>query len=338
MAATGEIGQLIWVVGATIAIAVPMILNKIRLPRLLTFATIADNQLTDKQRTFFAPYDSRLSSMGYRLLLTYRTTNTQGKNLLRVYTSCADPARCVVQISAAEKGPVQFDHVEFITEYSDGSIAMTTNRVMPSTFDSEPDKFRQQCAGLTDLTQLKFRHDQFSEQYRSRGPVFSDEKTYFAQVQRRYDKEAAHQVQQKLMRIDPSTNEYRVTLKWALRMQAYMFNPFADNFTAMKLAATIAIGALPVLVSLGQAQILHAMPTLTEQLHWISLGVVAYTIAGICAGLIFRHKSFIWAFVLAFVPTLFFPQLAGHNLGLSLLMGCVADITYRLHGSSRRVV
>jgi hypothetical protein len=209
---------------------------------------------------------------------------------------------------------------------------------MPNTFDREPDKFRQECPGLTDLTQLKRRHDQFSEQYRTRGPVFSDEKTYFAQVQSRYDKEASHQVQQKLMRIDPSTNEYRVTVKWALRMQAYMFNPFADNFTAMKLIATIAVGALPVLVSLGQAQILRAMPTLDEQLHWISLSVVAYTIAGICAGLLFKHKSFIWAFVLAFVPTLFLPQLVAHNLGLSFLMGCVADVTYRMHGRTRRVV
>jgi hypothetical protein len=228
----GELGQFIWMVAATVLIAVPLILKRIRLPRRLQLETLADHQLTDKQREFFASYDSRLKDLGYTPFVTYRMSNIPGsKNLLRTYLSSTDPARCTVQVSAAAKGPVQFDQVQFITEHSDKSRTFTTNRSMSATFDCEPGKFVQECRGLRDVAELKRRHDQFSEQYRACGPVFTDPKNYLAQVQQYYENELTHQVNQKLLRLDAAKDEYRVTLKWALRIQRNMFNPFADNFT-----------------------------------------------------------------------------------------------------------
>jgi hypothetical protein len=155
-------------------------------------------------------------------------------------------------------------------------------------------------------------------------------------VQEQYEREVAHQVKQKLLRFDALKDEYRVTVKWALRVQRNMFNPFADNFTMAKLAGALAAGSLPVLVSLQHVQLLHAMGQ--TDAGWVPLVTLAYVIAGVAAGLLFGHKSFVWAFLLAFVPTLLLPSVTSHAVGMSLLMGWVADLTFRLRGRRKRLV
>ena len=340
MLASGELGQFVWVVAATVAIAVPLILKRVRLPRHLQLEVVADNQLTHKQREFFASYDSRLRELGYTPFTTYRMSNIPGsKNLLHTYFSSTDPARCTVQISAAAKGPVQFDQVNFLTEYADKSRTFTTNRSVSATFDCEPDKFVQQCRGVSDVAELKRRHEQHSEAFRARGPVFLDTENFFALVREQYEREVAHQVKRKLLWLDAAKDEYRVTLKWALRMQRNMFNPFADNFTVLKLAGALAAGSLPVLVSLQQAQLLHGLgPGAQAEVGWVSVVTLAYAVAGVAAGLLFGHKSLIWAFLLAYIPTLFLPAPTTHTLGMSLLMAWVADLTFRVHGRCKRLV
>jgi len=191
------------------------------------------------------------------------------------------------------------------------------------------------------VAELKRRHDRYTQQFRARGPVFTDTKTFFAQQLRQYDKQVTHQVIQKLLRLDPLKDEYRVTLKWALRMQRKMFNPFADNFTLLKLAAALAVGTLPVVVSLRHAQILHWLePSAGVQgdLGWVSMLTLAYAVAGVAAGLLFGHKSFIWAFLLAYIPTLLLPSATSHTLGMSLMMAWVADLTFRVQGRRKRLV
>ncbi|MGP0020695.1 MAG: hypothetical protein ACLPHP_19155 [Candidatus Sulfotelmatobacter sp.] len=340
MSASGELRLFIWIAAGTVAIAVPLILKKVRLPRHLELETLSDNQLTDKQRDFFASYDSRLKDMGYAPCVTYRMSNIPGsKNLLRTYISSTDPVRCTVQVSAAAKGPVQFDQVQFVTEFADQSRTFTTNRNVSPTFDCEPDKFVQECRGIRDVAELKRRHDQFSEQYQTRAPVFTDSKNYLVKAQQYYEKEVTHQVNQKLLRLDKANNEYRVTLKWALRMQRNMFNPFADNFTLFKLAAAIAAGSLPVLVSLAQVQLAHGSRLSAQaNLGWAPMLMLAYAVAGVAAGLLFGHKSFLWAFLLAYVPTLFLPPSTSHPIGMSLIMAWVADLTFRVQGGRRRLV
>lgn len=342
MWASGELGRFIWIVGCTVLIAVPVILHRVRLPRRLQVETIAENDLTEKQKAFCASYDSRLKELGYAPFVTYRLANIPGsKNLLRCYLNSADPVRCVVQLSAAGNGPVQFEQVQFITQYADGSQALTTNRQTSKTFDCEPDKFLQECRGLSDLAELKRRHDQFTEQFRIRGPVFTDTARYFEQVQRRYDKETSHQLQQKLLRLDTAKDQYRVTLRWALRMQRNMFNPLADNLTPVKLVGAFAVGSLPVVVSLWQTQIVHRLdPAWSIQTDpgWFSVLGLSYAVAGVAAGLLFGHKSFVWAFLLAYIPTLLLPSATSHTLGMSLMMGWVADLTFRVYGRRKRVV
>jgi hypothetical protein len=263
------------------------------------------------------------------------------KNLLRTYVSSTDPTRCTVQVSAAGNGPVQFEQVQFISPFADGSQAFTTNRQTSRTFDVEPDKFLQECRGLSDLAELKRRHEEFARQFQARGPVFTDTAHYLDEVQLRYDKELSHQVRRNLLRFDPARNEFRVTLKWALRLQQYMFNPFADKLTPLKVAATFMIAGLPVIAGLWYTQSARLSSSsihLPGDAGWISNLTLAYIVAGIGAGLVFQHKSFIWAFLLAFIPTLLFPSATGHAIGMSLLMGWVADLTYRLYGRRRRLV
>ena len=338
----GELGRFVWIVGCTIAVAVPIILHKIRLPRHLQYVTLSADQLTAGQREFFASYDSRVREMGYTPFVTYRINNIPGsKNLLRTYLNSTDPVRCTVQVSAAVDGPVQFEQVQFITQYADGSQSFTTNRQTSGTFDCEPDKFLQECPGLTDLRELKRRHDHFSEQYMTRGPVFTDTAHFFDGAQRRYDKEISHQVHQKLLRLDAAKNEYRVTLRWALRMQSKMWNPLADNFTLRKLATALAIGGLPVVVGLWQMQFVRQMdPSMIGPMDpgWFSMLTLSYVVAGIAAGIMFGHKSFLWAFLLGYIPNLLVPSATSHAFGMSLLMAWTALMTFKIYGRTKRVV
>jgi hypothetical protein len=333
--ASGELGQFVLVAAATMSIAVPIILKTIRLPRHLELQLIPDSQLTRKQSEFFASYDSQLKALGFEPLTTYRMSNIpKSKNLLRTYLSSTEPTRCTVQISAAINGPVQFDQVHFVTEFGDQSRTFTTNRLNSETFDREPDKFVLECRGLTDLAELKRRHDQFTEQYRTRGPVFVGRDNFEALVKEQYEREVSHQVRQKLLWLDAAKDEYRVTLRWAMRMQRNMFNPFADNFTLKKLAVALAAGSLPVLANLEQAQLLQSMNQ--TNVDWVPGVMLAYVVAGVAAGLLFGHKSFLWAFLLALIPSFFFP--ATHNVGMSLLMGWAADLTFRLQARRKRLV
>ena len=334
--ANGELGQFVWIAAATVVIAVPIILKTIRLPRHLEVQLIPDSQLTPKQREFFASYDSTLKQLGLEPFVTYRMSNIpKSKNLLRTYLSSTEPTRATVQISAASNGPVQFDQVHFVTEFADKSRTFTTNRLNSETFDREPDKFVLECRGLTDLAELKRRHEQFTEQYRIRGPVFVDRNNFVAMVKDQYEREISHQVRQKLLWLDAAKDEYRVTLRWALRVQRNVFNPFADNFTWKKLAGALTAGSLPVLVNLQQAQLVQEMGQ--ANVGWVPTVVLAYAVAGVVAGLLFGHKSFLWAFLLAFIPSLFLPA-PTHAVGMSLLMGWVADLTFRLQARRKRLV
>jgi hypothetical protein len=318
------------------AIAVPIILKTIRLPRHLELQLVPDSQLTPKQYEFFASYDARLEALGFEPLTTYRMSNIpKSKNLLRTYLSSTEPTRCTVQISAAATGRVQLDQVHFVTEFGDESRTYTTNRLNSETFDREPDKFVMECRGLTDLSELKRRHDWFTEQYRARGPLFLDRNNFVALVKEEYEREVSHQVRQKLLWLDAAKDEYRVTLRWAMRMQRNMFNPFADNFTLKKLAMALAAGSLPVLANLQQAQLVQSMNQANA--GWVPGVMLAYVVAGVAAGLLFGHKSFLWAFLLALIPTFFLP-VAVHNVGMSLLMGWAADLTFRLEARRNRLV
>jgi len=335
--ASGELGQFVWIAAATMVIAVPIILKTIRLPRHLELQLIPDSQLTPKQREFFASYDAKLKELGFEPFTNYRMSNIpKSKNLLRTYLSTTEPTRGTVQISAASNGPVQFDQVHFVTEFADKSRTFTTNRLNSETFDREPGKFVLECRGLTDLAELKRRHDQFTEQYRMRGPVFVDRNNFVAMVKEQYEREISHQVRQKLLWLDAAKDEYRVTLRWALRVQRNMFNPFADNFTLKKLAGALAAGSLPVLVNLQQAQLMHGMSQ--ANVGWVPSVLLAYVVAGVAAGLLFGHKSFLWAFLLAYIPTLVLPSATSHAVGMALLTGWVADLTFRLQARRKRLV
>ena len=340
MANNSELMQFLRIVALTLCVSVPIILSKIRLPRRLQVATLTDDQLTDKQREFLGSFDSKLKDLGYTPFITYRLANIPGsKNLLRSYLSGSDPTRCTVQISAAGGGPVQFDQVQFVTEFADKTRTFTTNRTNSQTFDVEPERYFQQCPGIRDLAELKRRHEQFTDQYRFRGPVFMDTKNFLAQTQEQYDREVSHQVKQKLLRLDAAKDEYRVTLKWALRMQFNFFNPFADGFTVPKLMGALAIAALPVLARLHEAQFTAGLASsLGVNFGWMPVVTVSYLVAGVGAGLLFGHKSFVSAFLLAYIPTLFLPSGASHALGMSLLTAWVAFWTYQVRGYAKRVV
>jgi len=143
------------------------------------------------------------------------------------------------------------------------------------------------------LTELKRKHDLFSEPFRVRGPAFTDTKNFFVLEQRKYDEQVNHQVKQKLLRFDPIKDEYRVTVKWALRTQRYMFNPFADKLSPLKVAAALVVAIFPVIASLQQSQLVSFLQSTSMSgiLSLVSIPTISYMISGVAAGLLFEHKA-----------------------------------------------
>jgi hypothetical protein len=299
-----------------LAVNIPLVMSKVKLPRRLQIECVGDGQLTPAQREFFAAYDLKLRELGYEPFATHRTTNLPLKALQRTYLSSSDTARCSVIAYTSAKGLVQFQFVQFITDYADDSEVMTTNYENSRMFSRQPDKFVQRCMGIDDVSELKRRHDAFAADYRNRGPVFTDPRTFIAEQQRRWDKEAAFYISQKQLQFNAARDQYAVTLAGVLRFHYNLLNPFADNFTWRKMALGLAAACIPIWLGLQPS---HTLQSLT----------LAYAALGVAAGLLFGLKSFVWAFLLAFIANLFVPDAGVSMAGVSMVSAWLTDSTVR---------
>ena len=318
------LSHLLWTIAIMLVIGLPLIRSTTRLPRVLQFATVEPTALTAPQAEFFRQHDEKLGAMGYYPGPIYSVPNLSGRNLSRVYFNSSEATFANVATLTSAKGQRGLSYVEFITRYQDGSSLTTKNADISTVFPLMPGRVSQNFPGVTDLAELKRRHEARRASLTGSGEVFVNEKDFFTRFQDAHQKWADYQVQRGVLRSDPAVG-YRGTLLLGLRGVRNYLNPFADNFTFPRFAAGVICGlGLPLLAILNPGNILQAIQwqgSTPAQTHLLVL-LVAYVLAGAVVGYLFTGKSFIWAFLLGYVSWLVFPQHT--NVAYVLVMTVVA--------------
>ena len=152
-----------------------------------------------------------------------------------------------------------------------------------------------------------------------------------------------HQLERRTLRLGETGQWLHATVRTALRGIRNFINPFADNFTLARFLISIVLGfGVPCLGLVALAGPLA--PSITyvsvetgldaSLIESISLGLML-TVTGAVVGGLFTAKSFIWTFLLAYVPLRLLGPAGLAPLWLSLWTGFVADWVARRRERAR---
>lgn len=131
---------------------------------------VEETSLSEPQRKHLAALDAQLAPMNYRPMCTFRVTN-YGVNLLREYSNLADPAHCTVTIVEVHtnvhglKTSKNSHVVNFTTRFSNAKWLTTRNMALKSVMDNPDYRVLQECRHVTDVAELKKRHDARSSEF-----------------------------------------------------------------------------------------------------------------------------------------------------------------------------
>ena len=297
------------------AVVIPRSLVKLRLrrpvPAEIELRAFRDSELTEKQRSFFLPYDLKLESLGYRPFCTYTSTNTGGKGLARNYVNPFDTANCsvlVVEVETVVNGKKHFGQassVSFVTRFADGSRCATSNSGQMRLFDLPPGWRAQRCRNVTDLRELKQRHDRLAEGMGVPNAAIADEASMLENVRDYHRVYFGHQVSTGLYALDPGGTTLRPTDRLHWRAVFRHYNPFIHAFHVDSFLPAALLGAgLPLAASRGAEQLSsmlapNAMLTAPLATMLTTIGVI---LGGVAAGWFLKRQSILWTFLLIYLP------------------------------------
>lgn len=282
---------------------------------------VEDSSLSELQKKYLAPLDSQLAALNYRPMCTFRVTN-YGANLLREYSNPADPASCTLTIVEVQtsvngiKGVKNSHTVNFTTRFSGGKLLTTRNMELKTVMDTPGYRIVQECPHVTDLAQLKKKHDARTPSLGTPVSPPRDIRSLFEEYEEDNQRFFGHQVQRGILRLNPQGDAYLVTDKAFNRGIRNFFNPFARRISLTKVLFSALIGA--VLPLFG---ILKLAPAVAERLGpppaiGISPSTLAiaacYALAGIILGFISETQSYVWVMVITYIPA---HLVAGSTLG-----------------------
>ena len=295
--------------------------NVRQIPAQYDFEELTENQLAEAQRNYLRPIDAQLGKLNYRPDCTFRVRN-YGQNLLRRYSNPADPATCGVTIVEvkAKAGPVETvrnaNSVEFTTRFSDGRTLNTRNSPLKSLMDQPPYKIVQHFPNLTDLADLKRKHDVASNSLGVPLTSPSGTATILEEVQKDHTRFSEFQVEQGAYKKLPGGDAYQITEKVMNRGIRNFFNPFAKRFSATQAIFSVLLGAfLPLLGILKIAPAIaaspyqHALPFYSGSTIAIAL---CYVLTGAILGYACDAESFVWIMLITYLPA---HLVAGASLG-----------------------
>lgn len=327
-------------VAAIVALGVPAIRRAVWLPRDLHFEDVPQEQLSPAQAGFLNSYDQQVVGLGYLPFKTYRVTNMLGYNLIRVYLSSTDPAKCVVVMGASKNKDLFTSYTEIATKYADGTHLVINNNGTTGVLDDMPGMIIRRYKGITDVAELKRQHDLEADKLRQRGIIFYTADNYFDDFRQFHLKYCEYQTSKKLLRWDSKSGVYRATTWTALRGVRNFLNPLADDFSPLRFLAGIVLGSgLPVLAAAERTPIslwLQAHGGQNSTLAAALVPVVVYGVAGICIGLLFSRRTFVWGVLLGILPT---RLLFGFSeTGYSLWMAAIADVAGRINNRRKNIL
>ena len=290
------------------------------IPKRYELEEVPASQLGEAQRRYLEPVDEQLERLNYRPDCTFRAKN-YGSNLMRRYSNPADPASCgltVVEVKVRVGGAQSVHNansVEFTTRLADGRMLSTRNSPNKSLMDQPPYRIVQEFPSLTDLRELKKRHDALAAKFGGASSPPYGTQAIFDEMQREHTRFSEYQVERGILRRTPAGDAYQITKKVMNRGIRNFFNPFSKRFAASQAVFSVLLGAvLPLFAILKVAPVVaaspyeHALPFAGATLA-IALG---YALTGAILGFACNAQSFLWVMLITYVPA---HLVAGNSLG-----------------------
>ena len=289
------------------------------------YEEVPESALTQAQRDYIRPFDEQLGALNYRVDCTFHTTNMRnyGQNLVRRYVNPSDSAVCALTIVELKAKVDKVEavktssHVGFTTRFSDGTLLTTRNMALKSLMDHPPYRVVQECRQVTDLAELKRRHDARAAQMGVALPPVSGTKTIFEEQRKEHQRFSEFQVQRGIYQLLPGGEFYEATDKARARGVWNHFNPFAKRVSwGEQLLSALVGSVLPLLAILKIGPLIvkqfgdSAIPA-ASLLNLVAV-LTSYILAGLIIGSITEWAPFFWIMVISYVPAHF---MAGWSFG-----------------------
>lgn len=314
---------LFWTTASVLFASKPQLRKNSRpIPAHYDRQVVEESSLSEPQKKYFAPFDAQLAALNYRPMCTFRVAN-YGTNLLREYSNPADPAHCtltVVEVQTDVKGLRSAKNtslVSFTTRFSTGKELATRNMELKSVMDSPEYRVIQDCPNITNLAELKKRHDARAASFGTPVSPPQDTASLFAAYEIENQRHFAHQVERGLLRHNLQTDAYELTDKAFNRGIRNFFNPFARRLTLSNALFSLLVAAvIPLygIVKLGPAVSAQVASEAGAGIGPSALAIAAcYAITGVILGLFSEVQAFVWVVLMTYVPA---HLVGGSSLGI----------------------
>jgi len=168
------------------------------------------------------------------------------------------------------------------------------------------------------------------------GPKTVVESELMEEIRKSQLRQMEYQVSKGILRKDEAAGVYRATPRIALRGIQAFINPFADDFTWLRLGLGIAGGvAIAIAWSLlsertGLEKILggYLAGVSPDKLQFLALAP-AFILSGLFVGWQFPQKGFLWAFIISLPALYFMPAGTPYPIYFSLLAAQAGNIANR---------
>jgi hypothetical protein len=293
-----------------------------RIPMKFQFVEIPAEQLTQAQRAYLKPIDDQLAALNYFPLATFRISNF-GANLLRRYSNPTDPVSCAltvveVKVKVGEtEGVRNSSHVEFASRFPDGRRLITRNMSRKSLFDQPPWRTTQDCPNVTNLSELKRKHDARAQGIGIPISASQDVPKIFEELQAEHDRYSNFLVQRGIYKMAPEGGAYATTEKVHFRGLLNHYLPFGRRLSFSKLLFSMLVGAVFPLFGILKLSPLFAgvhSGLLFLELNAAHMAVlVCYAAAGVVIGYVCEGQKFSWIYLITYVPA---HLVAGWSFGI----------------------
>ena len=197
-------------------------------------------------------------------------------------------------------------------------------------FSRSSNHILQQLPELKTAAKLKRKHDERSQQIAS-VPIPREPSKYQASMDESHAQWLAEQEKYGLLRLDSTSGLFRATRKLAFRSVLDFLNPIAGHFTVTRLISGIVLGSGLPWISIRYGFVastwLASEFSFYLPFFWVVAG--AYIVAGISVGSLFRTRTFIWAFLLSYLPATYLHSRNSIFLFGSIVVAFIADMTSR---------
>jgi hypothetical protein len=318
--------------------------SKRRIPMKFEFEEIPTDQLTQVQKDYMKPVDDQLAALNYFPLATFRVKNFNlSSNLLRRYSNPTSPVSCaltVVEVKA-KVGDLESVrntwNVEFASRFPDGRRLVTCNSSLKSLFDQPPWRITQHYPNVTNLAELKRRHDARVQELGVPVSPPLDTAKVFEELQAEHERYSNFLIDRGIYKIAPERGAYAVSEKVHLRALRNHYLPFGRRLSLAKLVFSALVGAVfPLFGILKLSPMLSGVHKNSPLFHAgaAQFAIAAcYAAAGVIIGYVCEGQKFTWIYLVTYIPA---HAVAGWSFGIHPYSSLAHLVNYFVGQARRR--